>query len=229
MNNDFEKIEEEIVQEEKVLEKAAKKSILSKPWFQSIIGIFIVLIAFVGFLFWRLTSGKVSIENSLISAPVIDLSPTTPGILQDIYVKDGDAVTPDMPVAKVGDEIITAKVSGIVVTVNNQEGQVFSHGQAVVSMVNTDQERVVGKIDEDKGLKDIKVGQPATFTVDAFGTEKFVGVVDEISEISDQTSVVFDISDQRAVQQFDVKVRFDVNQYPQLKDGMSAKITVFTK
>lgn len=227
MNNTIEK---EIIKAEKTVEREAEKvekSVLSKRWVQSLIGIFIVLVLFAGFLFWRVTIGKVSIEDSSIEAPIIDLSPTTPGILQEIYVKEGDTVTANMPVAKVGDEIITAKVGGLVISVNNQEGQFFNPGMPVVSMIDPSQERVVGKIDEDKGLKDIKVGEPVTFTVDAFGSKKYEGVVDEISEVSDESSVVFDISDQREEQQFDVKVRFDVAQYPELKEGMSAKMTVF--
>jgi multidrug resistance efflux pump len=88
---------------------------------------------------------------------------------------------------------------------------------------------VVGTIDENKGLSDIHVGQMASFTVDAFGSKQYSGVVDEISPTSNQTDVVFNISDQRETQQFNVKVRFYQQKYPELKNGMSAKLTIFTK
>ena len=39
--------------------------------------------------------------------------------------------------------------------------------------------------------------------------------------------VVFSISDQRAEQEFNVYVRYDINAYPELKNGMSAKIWVY--
>jgi multidrug resistance efflux pump len=122
-----------------------------------------------------------------------------------------------------------SKVGGVIASVNHQEGQIFSAGTPVVSMINTGEERVVGQVDENKGLSDIKVGQVATFTVDAFGSKKYQGTVDEISPVADQSAVVFNISDERQVKQFDVKVSFDIKAYPELKDGMSAKITIYKK
>jgi multidrug resistance efflux pump len=96
-------------------------------------------------------------------------------------------------------------------------------------MVDPTQLRVVGTIDENKGLDRIRVGQPATFTVDAFGSKQYVGIVDEISPTANSSDVVFNISNERETQQFNVKVRFDHTQYPELKNGMSAKLTIFIK
>ena len=226
---DIKKIEEEIVREEKIVEEVARKSIFAKAWVRSLSGMIIVLLLLGGFIFWRTIADQVKTDKALIENPIISLSPTTPGILEEIYVKVGDTVLANAPVAKIGNEIVIAKVPGIIVSVNHQEGQMFTPGTPVVSMVNPDEERVVAKIDENKGLSDIKIGQVATFTVDAFGTKEYQGVVDEISPISDQSGVVFNISDARAVQQFDVKIRFNVKNYPELKEGMSAKINIFTK
>jgi len=63
--------------------------------------------------------------------------------------------------------------------------------------------------------------------VDAFGSKTYKGVVDEVSPTSNQSDVVFNISDQRPTNQFEVKVRFDPTLYPELKNGMSAKIWVY--
>ena len=57
--------------------------------------------------------------------------------------------------------------------------------------------------------------------------EQFKGVVDEVAPTSEQSDVVFNISDERPTNQFAVYVRFDPTQYPQLKNGMSAKIWVY--
>ncbi len=46
--------------------------------------------------------------------------------------------------------------------------------------------------------------------------------MDEVSPEAQAGDVVFQISDQREEQIFDVKVRFDPTAYPELKDGMSA-------
>jgi hypothetical protein len=93
-------------------------------------------------------------------------------------------------------------------------------------MIDSTDLRVVGHLDEDKGLKDVQVGQLAIFKLDAFGGKKYLGVVDEISETSRESGVVFNISDKREVKQFDIKVRFDTDAYPELKNGMSAKIWI---
>ena len=219
---------EENKQKEKI-EIKIKASVFSKPWVQSITGFVIILVLLVIFIGWRILSNQINIDNSSIDAPVINLSPTTSGILDEIYVKVGQEILPNAEVAKVGNETIVSKIGGIVVLVNHQEGQLFTPGMSVVSMINPSEEEVVGKIDENKGLSDVKIGQIATFTVDAYGSKQYEGVVDEISPISDDSGVLFNISDKRPVKQFNIKVHFDTNTYLELKQGMSAKITIYKK
>ncbi len=205
-----------------------KKNVVRKPWMKSVVGIVLILVALAAFTYWRMEWKRVSIENASIEAPIIDLSATAPGILSEIYVSSGDTVPANTAVAKVGNELIFTKIAGLIVNVNRQEGQYFNPGVPVVSMIDTKEEKVLGKIDEDKGLVDLKVGQPATFTVDAFGSKRFEGYVSSISPMSNQSGVMFNISDKREIKQFDVKVTFDGARYPMLKQGMSAKITVYT-
>ncbi len=206
-----------------------KKSLLKNKWVRSGGLVALVLIIAGGFLYWQTASTRVGIDNSLISAPTIALAPTAGGTLNQIYVNVGDQVPANTAVAEVGNEIIKTKVAGIIVSEQNDTGKIFSPGQAVVNMIDPTELRVVGTIAENKGLSQIQVGQKAGFTVDAFGSKKYTGIVDEVSPTANQASVVFNISDQRVTQDFDVKVRFDPAQYPELKNGMSAKLTIFTK
>jgi multidrug resistance efflux pump len=195
-----------------------------------VIGIMIVVGATGGGLYWYVTSKTVYIDLSQVTAPLINLSPVNSGVLEAIFVNDGDMVTINEPVARVGDEIVEAKVAGEIVSVDNNIGEYVNTmtGQGTVAtMIDPTQLRVVGNLDENKGLADVKIGDPATFTVDAFGSQVFKGVVDEVSPTSEQSDVVFNISDERPTNQFAVKVRFDPSQYPQLKNGMSAKIWVY--
>lgn len=170
---------------------------------------------------------EIAIDTASISAPLIDLSPTASGRLNAVYVNEGDRLLANAPVALVGTEVVKTKMAGLIVRVNNTIGAQVASGQTVVEMIDPTQSRVVGKIDENKGLAQIRVGDPATFTVDAFGSESFTGVVDEIAPTSNQSDVVFNISAQREIQQFSVKVRFDTSAYPQLKNGMSARIWIY--
>ena len=207
----------------------SKVKIFSKPWVQSVAGIVVVIAALFGLLFWKSVSSRVDIEMSKISAPTIAIGPEAEGVLNEVFVKRGDEVTADEALARVGAETLYSKTAGIVIDVKNTPGQIFMPGSSVVTMIDPNELRVVGKIDENKGLSQIKVGQPATFTVDAFGGQTFTGVVDEISPTSDDTGLVFSISDKREIRQFEVKVRYDRTAHPEFKNGMSAKISVYVK
>lgn len=206
-----------------------KKSLFTKPWVQSLIGIISIIIILAGLLYWKSISSYISIDMSQISAPIINIGPESEGILSEVYVKPGDKISINESLARVGSEILSAKTSGIIIDVQNTPGQVFMGGSPVVSMIDTEQLRIVGKIDENKGLSSIKIGDPVVFTVDAFGREKFTGIVDEISPTSNQSGAVFSISDKREVRQFNIKVRYDISLHPEFKNGMSAKLRIYAK
>ena len=232
-NQSVEKLEKKILKEEKEIREELseeKKEIKFLSREVMILGALIVFViggGIAGFAYWKVSSNQVYIENSTIAAPKIDLSPHGSGILNDVYVREGDVIPADMVVARVGDELIKAKVAGEVISVQNNIGQLINPGQAVVSMIQPSELRVEGSIEEDKGLSDIKIGQKAVFTVDAFGSKQYQGAVDEISPTSKDSDVVFNISNEREVKQFIVKIRFNTDDYPELKNGMSAKIWIY--
>lgn len=206
-----------------------KENILKTPWIQSIIYVVVIFGLLAVFLFWQTNRSEISIENSYLDAPIVNLTPTSPGTLNALYVKEGDKVQANSQIALVGSQIIYTKEGGIVASAPIVLGSYFSPGQTVVSIVNDQKMRVVGKIDETKGLDSIKVGQRATFTVDTFPSNKYEGVVDEISPVSNNSGVLFSISDKRPVNKFNVYVTFDVSKYPELKSGMSAKLLVYIR
>jgi len=219
---ELKKVESELKQDEKEI-KRLRFSL------RAIVGLILIVAAIGGAIFAYLlvTSKRVSIDKTTIHAPEIDLAPTVPGVLEDMLVKAGDTVAANQVVARVGDELIKTKVSGIVTKADASVGQTYDPGQTVVAMIDPSELRAVGQIDENKGLDRIQVGDYAVFTVDAFGSKQYSGVVDSVSPEAESGSVVFTISDQRQEQVFDVKVRFDQNAYPELKDGMSARLLVY--
>ncbi len=206
-----------------------KENIFRKPWMQSIVVVVVVFGALSGFLYWQSKAGTVLIENSTLDAPIVDLSSTSAGTLNALYVKPGDIVEPGAQVALVGTTVVSTKDGGIIASTPEAIGAYFNPGQMVARVVVTSGMEVSGQIEETKGLKNIAVGQRATFTVDAFPGKTYSGIVDEISPTAVDTGVLFSISDERPTQKFEVKVRFDISAYPELKNGMSAKITVYTK
>lgn len=200
-----------------------------QAWIRAGIVAFVIVALGGGGAYYYLSAARVSIENATIQAPLIGLSPSSAGTLQEVYVHEGDTVPAYAAVARVGNELVKTKVAGIIVSVPQTIGAQIAPNQSVVTMIDPTQLRVVGEIDEDKGLDRIRVGEPVTFTVDAFGSRKFSGVVDEVAPSANSTGVVFNISDQRATQQFDVKARFDSSLSQLFKNGMSARMWVFVR
>ncbi len=173
------------------------------------------------------SSKTVYIDKAQITAPTVNLGPTNPGTLTAVYVSVNDVLPPNTVVAQVGTELIKSLNGGLVISVNNNIGKSIAANDTVVTVIDPTQLRVVGQVQEDKGLVDIKPGQRAVFTVDAFGGEQFSGIVDEIAPTAESSDVVFSVSDQRQEQNFDVKIRFDQTTHPELKNGMSAKVWVY--
>ena len=231
MNKEEQKMEQELKKVEGELKQDEKKIRGLRLSMRAILTIVLFVLALGGGIgaYLIVTNQSVYIEKSTIEAPEIDLAPTISGVLENMYVKAGDSVTANEVVARVGNELIQTKIAGIVTLANATIGQQYNAGQTVVAMIDPSALRVVGQIDENKGLNKIAIGQYAIFTADAYGSEKFTGVIDEISPEAQSSDVVFKISDKRQEQIFDVKVRFDTSVYPELKNGMSAKLWVYVK
>lgn len=181
-----------------------------------------------GFIYLKKT-GRVFIEDSMVEAPVISLTPDNPGKLNELLVSEGDYVKKGDSIAVVGSNTVRTSTGGKIISVNRQLGANVSIQTPVAQMIDINNMRINGTIDENKGLNRVKVGQPASFTVDALPGKIFWGYVDGISESAKQTQISFSISSSRPVQQFSVYVKFNANGYPEIKNGMSAKMTVYTK
>lgn len=181
----------------------------------------------VAIFYLSLSKNRVYIEKSVLEAPITDLSSQSGGTLQKLFVKAGDNVEANESVAQIGNDIVKTKNKGVVLSVENDIGKNFAPGETIASMINPGDLRVVAKVEENKGLSDIQVGQKVIFTVDAFGSKEFSGVVDEISPTARSSDVVFNISSAREQQEFNVKIRFNAFDYPELKNGMSAKAWIY--
>jgi len=187
----------------------------------------VLLIILIGGFYLYITQGRIYTDKGVIAAPVIELSPEKPGLLKQLLVREGDTVEANTVVARVGDDLIKTDIGGLIIKVNNEVGRLFLPGQPIVVMINPNDLRVEAKVEEDKGFKDVQIGQKAIFTVDAFGSRKFTGQVDQIAKTSDDSSVVFSISDTRKEKEFTVKIKFDSAAYPELLNGMSARVWIY--
>lgn len=187
-----------------------------------VVGGGIAALAYMG-----VSSKSVYIENSDIEAPQVALASPDKGVLKNLYVVEGQTIAPNTIVAQVGETLVKSTAGGVVIAASKDIGKFVPENTPVVTTIDPTQLHVVGRLAEDKGLSDVQVGQKVTFTVDAFGSKQYVGTVDEVSPTSRTSDVVFSISDKRAVQEFNVKVYFDTSLYPELKNGMSARMWVY--
>lgn len=202
---------------------------LRNPKILRIIILILAVIAVVGgILFYQIRQGRVFIDNSLVSNTIITLAPTTPGKLTRLVIYENENIKKGDPIADVDGNTLYADTDGLVIMANNQIGSIVSTQNPVGQMINLSDMRIAGTIDENKGLSDIRVGQVVSFTIDALPGKTFWGYVDEISPSAKQTQAAFSISSERPTQQFVVYARFNAQKYPEIKNGMSAKMTVYT-
>jgi multidrug resistance efflux pump len=193
-------------------------------------GLVIIIAALLigGYIGYQLLRNRVSIEDSLVQAPIITISPEVPGAIADIKVYEGERVKRGDTLAIVGTSSLNAYQDGLVVATDNAIGSLASSQTPVVEMINFADMRIAGTIDENKGLDKVQIGQIVSFTVDALPGQTFWGYVDEISPTAKQTQLQFSVSSERPTQQFTVYARFNAYNYPQILNGMSAKMTVYT-
>ncbi len=205
-------------------------SLFKNKKFLKIFGVTLFLCALIGsYVLYEELSGRVFIDNSLIQAPIITIAPSISGKVREMDVTEGQYVTKGQQLAVVGSDILRADTAGLIVSAPDITGSTVSPQTQIIQMIRPVDMRVAGTIDENKGLNQIKVGQVVSFTVDAFPGKTYWGYVDEISPTAKASQISFTISSQRPTQQFIVYARFDSTKYPNLKNGMSAKMTVYTR
>lgn len=188
----------------------------------------VVLLTIASMSFFAVSSSRISIDSSVVTGPVTTVSPLTPGKLQEMDVYEGEKIKKGDVIGIVNGQSYASDINGIVILANNQIGSIVGAQNPLAQIVDESQMRIAGTIDENKGLKDIHAGQVVSFTVDALPGQTFWGYIDEISPSAKQTQVAFSISSERPTQQFVVYARFDSDAYTTIKNGMSAKMTVFT-
>ena len=198
-----------------------------RPLLADAVAIILIVLVVGGALYWNSLQGKIYIEKAEISAPIISLSSLSSGIIERYYVEEGDTVAEGQPLVLVGNQTITAKTKGIVIWIKNTPGEFVAPAQPLVKVINPNQFRLIGRIEENKGLSEIQPGQKVVFTVDAFGNKEYVGTVESVAPSSRDSDIVFSISTKREVKEFDVKVIFDSTAYSELKNGMSAKMSIY--
>lgn len=129
---------------------------------------------------------------------------------------------------------IVAPVTGVLSKRNVEPGQVIQPGQPLFSIVNLDDIWVTADFKETQ-LRNMRPGQKATISVDAYGRE-YHGTVESIGGATGSRFSVLPPENAtgnyvKVVQRLPVRIRFDKNQDPNhlLRPGMSVEPTVLLK
>jgi multidrug resistance efflux pump len=198
--------------------------------FQKIFSSICVLLILIGvYVYFQKITGRVYIDHSVIQAPVITISPTTSGKVLEMTVHEGQNIQNGDTLAIVGSETLRADTDGIVISASDLTGSTVNQQTQLIQIIRPINLRVVGTIDENKGLQDIHVGQVVSFSVDALPGNTYWGYIDEISPSAVAPTFSFSTSSERPTQQFTVYAKFDSISNSSIKNGMSAKMIVYTK
>ncbi|MEI6532561.1 MAG: efflux RND transporter periplasmic adaptor subunit [Candidatus Roizmanbacteria bacterium] len=197
--------------------------------FRIFIGTILVLLLTGGSIFYLKTEQRVQIENSIVQGSITSVTSISSGKLKKLFVVDGQKVRKGDSLAVVGSDIIYSFIDGIVIDTNKQIGSNVTQQTTIVKIMNSNEMRIDGTLDENKGLNLVKVGQTVAFTIDALPGQEFWGFVDEVAPSAKQSAVAYSISSERPTQQFEIFVRFDANRFSEIKNGMSAKMSVYTR
>jgi len=200
-----------------------------KKFLKRFVIVVVIILLIGGYFLYEKIVDRVYIDDSIIQAPIITISPSGNGKVQEIDVTEGQSVQKGDTLAVVGSETIRTDTDGLIVGAQDLTGSTVNPQTQLIQMIRPVDLRVAGTIDENKGLDEIKVGQIVSFTVDAFPGQTYWGYVDEVSPTAKTSQLTFSISSERPTQQFVVYARFDASKYPEIKNGMSAKMTVYTK
>lgn len=201
----------------------------NRKFLKTIAGIGLLILAGGIYVIFQKTTSRIYIDKSLIQAPIIVISPSGSGKVLDINVKEGQTVQTGDTLAVVGSETLRAVTDGLIISASDLTGSTVNPQTQLIQMLRPVNLRVTGNIDENKGLNNIRVGQVVSFTVDAYPGKTYWGYVDEISPSAVAPAFSFSTSSERSTQQFMVYAKFDSAAYPDIKNGMSAKMVVYTK
>jgi len=124
-----------------------KVPIFKKPWVHSLISFIVIFGLLIVFLFWQMESNTVFIENSNLEAPIINLAPSSAGVLNALYVKEGDTVKKGDPLIKIDDSVFPAPFDGTVTFLPYKIGEIVYPQSSALSLVDLRDRYLVVSLD----------------------------------------------------------------------------------
>jgi len=126
----------------------------------------------------------VTTGNARVTADLITLRATSPGLLERFTLYEGREVREGEILGWVENgESFRSPVNGVVVDTNVTVGQHVLPMEALATIADTSNIHIQANIYETE-IQNVRLGQPVTVTIDAFGNRRFNGYVSSISRIN---------------------------------------------
>ncbi|MCX6566177.1 MAG: efflux RND transporter periplasmic adaptor subunit [Candidatus Aminicenantes bacterium] len=144
---------------------------------------------------------KVRSSGNLQAAAEVSIFSKVPGKIANNLVQMGSPVTPGQVVSIVNrDEVgydykpfeVKSDVRGVVARIILNPGAAVGPTAPILNLVDIDQVKVVAGVDE-KNIRFISMGQPATVTLEAYPDERFNARVTNISPLANQLNRTIDV------------------------------------
>jgi len=178
-----------------------------------LIGLFAIILvvaAFIVLYYWDQGRKYIKTEDARIEGHIVTVSPLISGRITSLKVQEGDMVNAGETIGwqetgtmatsagintnslnavgsmAVGKAEITAPISGQVIKMSVEPGQLVSPGQSLAVIADTEDLYVSANIEE-TSVKKIKPGQEVEITIDALDNKKVMGKVEEIGKATTST------------------------------------------
>jgi multidrug resistance efflux pump len=150
-----------------------------------IVAIVIVLggVGFAGYLIYQ-GNFYYQTDNAKVDAVVYQLTPSSPGKLEQMYVfHRGEAVTAGEVLARVGSSsLIRSPMDGTIIDIKMQQGDYVTPSDVVLIVANTSDLYITANVEE-TNILEIHPGQSVTVSLDAYGKD-FDGYVDVVHTVT---------------------------------------------
>jgi multidrug resistance efflux pump len=165
-----------------------KEDVKKKGWGKWIAAALITLLlaggAAIGTHFIRQSMGYLTTDNARVTTTLVAVTPTIPGLLERFDLYEGRYVNVDEVLGWVaGDEAMRSPVDGLVIHTAATRGQLVMPGETLAIIADTNNVHIQANIEE-TDIKNLRIGQPVTVTIDTFGNREFTGYISEINRIT---------------------------------------------
>jgi multidrug resistance efflux pump len=122
-------------------------------------------------------------DNAKVDTMIFQLNANARGKLENLYVSQSEDVKAGQVLARVDNgPYIVSPIDGTVIDVRMQNGDYITASDVVVVVAKTSDMYITANVEETNILK-IKIGQPVSVSLDAYG-RNFDGYVDDVNTVT---------------------------------------------